>query len=241
MRAVVILLLAPAIALSAPVPKETEKEKIDKLFGKIVDPKEDSKFALDGDKLVVTLPANETRGHDYEGNPDRGIKALTKTTTAPRLVREVDGDFTATVRVTITLDPKAKHIRDEYDWTFLAGGIDVSWSEREWYSLSACQQDEKGKVVKGYHEDTPNSFSKGGSAGLRLRIELPDVTWVQLKRTGKRIQYSISTDGKEFRSILSNSEDLPEGKLTLALSAHHSSDKAHTVTFDEFKVEPSKK
>ena len=240
MRTCLFLVVASA-ALAAPVPKPTEKEKIEARFGKVVDPKGDSKFALDGDKLVITLPANETRGHDYEGDPRHGTKALTKTTTAPRLEREMEGDFTATVRVTIKLDPKAKHIRDKYDWTFLAGGIDVAWAEREWYSLSACQQEEKGKVVKGYHDDTPNSFSKGGSAGLRVRFELPDASWVQLKRSGKRIEYSVSTDGREFRSILSNSKDLPEGKLTLSLSAHHSSDKEHTVTFDEFKVEPVKK
>lgn len=236
MRAFLILLL-PAVALAAPVPKQTEKEKIEAKFGKIVDPKGDSKFALDGDALKITLPANETRGHDYEGDPRRRPKALTKTTTAPRVEQEVDGDFTATVRVAITLDPKATPIRDEYQWTFLAGGIEVAWAEHEWYSLCACQEAAKGKLEKGYHEDSPHCFSKGASALYRLRIELPDVTWVQLKRVSKRIEYLVSTDGKEFRSIVTDPEGLPEGKLTLALSAHHSSDKAHTVTFDEFKVE----
>jgi len=131
MRTTFALLLFTPVLLAAPVPKETEKQKIERLYGKMVDPKGDSKFTLDGDKLVVTLPANETRGHDYEGDPRRGTKGLTKITTAPRVGQEVDGDFTATARVTITLDSKAKHIRDEYPWTFLAGGLEDAWAERE--------------------------------------------------------------------------------------------------------------
>lgn len=241
MHRFVTLLLVPALAVAAPVPKVTDTQKIEKLYGKVVDPKGGSKFALDGDKLVITLPANETRSFDYEGGLRGDVKQLKRFTTAPRVERDVEGDFTATVRVTITLDPKVTPIREGYVWSFLCGGIQVSWSDHDWYYLGAMQKLKKGRtLVKCYSFESPGGISKGGGIQVSNETEPPDAVWIQLKRTGKEVVYSVGPDTKALKVILSHPNGAPEGKLTLALSAHHSSDKPHTVTFDQFKVEAKK-
>ena len=50
-----------AIVTAAPVPKSEMRAKIESKFGKMVDPKADSKFELDNDALKITLPAKEDR------------------------------------------------------------------------------------------------------------------------------------------------------------------------------------
>jgi hypothetical protein len=101
LRSLLPLLSVRLLAVAAPVPKQTEREKIEAKFGKIVDPRGDSKFELDGDALNITLPAGEGRGFGYTKNP-KG-KADKKFDHTPRVEFTRTGDFVLTVRVNTPL------------------------------------------------------------------------------------------------------------------------------------------
>src|SRR5580704_11340407 len=88
MRSVVIVLLVAPLAVAAPIPKETEADKIRRLYGTPEDPDKFCTFALDGNQLRLTA-AKGLRGL----NPSRGL------TNAPRTLKPVRGDFEASVRV----------------------------------------------------------------------------------------------------------------------------------------------
>ena len=86
----VLAVLAAGLASAAPVPKETEAEKIRRLYGKFVDPDRDCTVTLDGSVLKIRVP-----GRPHGLVPPRGLL------NAPRVVRDVEGDFTATVKIRV--------------------------------------------------------------------------------------------------------------------------------------------
>lgn len=236
------LLLVPALALAAPVPKVTEKQKIEAKFGKIVDPKGDSKFALDGDKLTVTVPANETRGYGYSADPDDPTDhtKFKKTNTCPRVEFEAAGDFTLTVRVKLTLGAKAKEAGDNRNLAYVAAGVQVASGENDWHSFGPVQM--RGVVTSSeYTFESPGAFSEGVGATIGDVTPVPDEVWVQLMRVRNTLNYSTSTDGKSFAVKFTSDKCPKDDTVRLALVAQHSSDTAHAVTFDEFKVEAVKK
>src|SRR5438309_1058286 len=70
-----------------------KKPKEIKGWGKVTDPDGDCTFKEDKGKLTITVPAG------FHGlHPKRAMNA-------PRVLREVEGDFTATVKVTCALKP----------------------------------------------------------------------------------------------------------------------------------------
>lgn len=238
------LLLVPALTLAAPVPKPTEQQKIEARFGKIVDPKGDSKFSLDGDKLTITLPANETRGYDYTTDPDDPTNQakFKKTNTCPRVEFDAKGDFVLTVRVKLTLDAKAKAAAKREDMAYVAAGVQVMSGENDWHFLGPAHYVIDNQIRRAYSFDAPGGFSQGVGVVLAKTNPMPDAVLIRLDRTGERIEFATSTDGgNTFGEQLSNRKGARGETLRLALVAQHSSDTAHAVTFDEFKVEPVKK
>ena len=116
-----LLLALPLVAVAAPVPKETEAEKIEKLFGKIEDPEKDCKFALDGTKLKITLKGGKRYDYDLDG----------KVKNCPRVLREVKGDFVMTAKIIARLPDKAEPGEGDYPETaaglMMTGEGEVGW------------------------------------------------------------------------------------------------------------------
>jgi hypothetical protein len=72
-----------------------------------VDEKKDCGFNRKGGKLTITVPG---RGHKLEYARDGGRCKLGADSAAPMLLREVEGDFTVSVRVAGAVEP-APHTR----------------------------------------------------------------------------------------------------------------------------------
>ena len=83
-RALLVLVTGPLLLLAAPVPKDTDAQKLAKLYGTPVDPLKDCKFTLDGGKLTVTA-----------GKGDHDLSVQNKEMNAPRVLKEIEGDFEA--------------------------------------------------------------------------------------------------------------------------------------------------
>ena len=137
-RLLLLLLLAP-LAVAAPVPKNTARERIEKEFGKIVDPKGDCGFDVKGDSLTITMPADEVR------DITKGVD------TAPRVEREVTGDFVLTVTISAPLTKKAevaKAMKGAKDvWPFVGGGVQFRGEKGNWFTqgLSRWNDDDELK------------------------------------------------------------------------------------------------
>jgi regulation of enolase protein 1 (concanavalin A-like superfamily) len=225
-----IALLMPA----APVPKVTERQKVEQLFGKIVDPKGDCEFKLNGDHLSVTLPANAPKYLNHEGDNVPKV--------APKLGRAVKGDFAVTVRVAVTLGKEAKS-GGKSELAYLGGGIQVRSKDGTWARICYSNNVFKGRDRPGYGCEAPPNIKAFGycdTAHINDSIKAGQDLYVRLIRRENRLEFATSIDAKEWHTPMTAEFNLPD-ECTVFLYATHSSDKARTVTFSEFKVTPPPK
>lgn len=102
---VLTALLLACAALAAPAPQPSLPG-----WGKPVDPDKDCKFRRGKDSLTIEMPGGD---HDY----DTARKRLN----APRLVREIEGDFEIQLRIRIDSLPSAKSNAKDATENDLAG------------------------------------------------------------------------------------------------------------------------
>src|SRR5438093_620042 len=89
---ILVLACVPLVAVAAPVPKEVDAGRMRRSYGEAIDPDRDCKFEMLVEKLRLTIPGKPHFVERKLGN-------------APRVAREVEGDFTITVRVTFPIRP----------------------------------------------------------------------------------------------------------------------------------------
>lgn len=227
-RCFLLLLLAclplgGAVA-AAPVPPEDDLTKLGHAYGTWADADMDCKFKLSGGELKVSLPATYHQvGKFYDG----------ATNNAPRALREVDGDFTAIVRVAVPIPDRDPHM----GWKCCSGVL-LAWESAKAYL-----------AVR---------FSEGGVNGNREAIwrhhvsETQQTTTIQglgkptgkafvrLKREGKKVIAGWSRDGKEWKDF--EPQDVAWGdKVKVGVAAENNLGVAVEVTFDEYRLSQPKK
>jgi hypothetical protein len=231
---VALLLAFPLVAVAAPVPKQTEKDKIEAKFGKIVDPKGDSKFALDGDALKVTLPAGEERRFGYTEDRKQGDKRFDHT---PEVTFPRTGDFTLVVRIVSPTDDDAKGI----DGTaYAGGGVLVVPKGGEGCRFGVVRDGKNGAKTTTFPVESKGIYTQGFGGGRHKSLN-SDTNWLRVTRAGNDLDCDASSDGKEWVDLMLFQNGLKEDAVTVSLYAQHGSDKSHTVTFDQFSVEKPKK
>lgn len=238
--AFLLLVLAPTV-VGAPVPKDTERKAIEKRYGKIVDPKGDSKFELDGSKLKITLPANEVRTFSYTVDPDdpKNSKKYKKTNETPRVEFTAKGDFVLTVRITAPLDADAEPASGE-TFPFIGGGVQIIPKNGGWVCDGFTRVKMISKVENLMPFDAPGVWSQRCISGSGIKSKL-DSYLLCVTRTGKTAVYQTFADGKEAEATDTFNGFFPDDELTLTLFAQHASSKARTVTFSEFEIKPIEK
>jgi regulation of enolase protein 1 (concanavalin A-like superfamily) len=236
-RCAFVLFALTPLAVAAPVPKESETEKIKKLYGEIVDPDKDCKFKLDGEKLLITMPGGKRYEYwDLDEKPPwnqaNDWKALTN---CPRVLREIEGDFVVTVRAYASLPKEPKPAEGTLAEAG-AGIIVVNDKGRVWRAgthdfLSGKGQRDLMAIIPGSHG--PSGFElTPGSEGVGL-----DMRFV---RQGDRIRLEHTNDGKKWFGGFSTAVD-KEGKLKVGVYGFSNSKSDTTVTFEKFEVKPVEK
>lgn len=218
------LLVLPSPA--APVPKESEKERIGKLFGKVVDPKKDCQFRLDKDALVVTLPADDSKD------------LCSKVDTVPKLERTVKGEFVLTVKVAFDLPEDSKPGKAA-DVAFLGGGVCLRGKGDDWVRFNYFTTNRKSRSsMVGFESPSFSTSSIGYGMGSNYGKHFPAMS-LRVTRTADTVHLAISTDGKAWQGTILMPLKLPD-ECTVQVYAQHSSDKARTVTFSDFAITPRK-
>ncbi len=226
------LLLLPLLAVAAPVPKETEAQKLKRLFGELADAKKGYDFKLDGDKLVLTMAAEATESPIGEA-------------TSPFIGREVKGDFEA--RAVLTFTPPKVKLDEAGKTPFVAAGF--------------CVRGESGGMVLAapyFGGGTGKQNPDGWGVGMFTRYTTPDEKpavgynarakyrgfqdrHVLIWREGDKIKLGISEDGKEWTmSADSLPTDLPD-TVRVGVFGMNTSSVECTATFSDFTVVPLKK
>src|SRR6185437_9732007 len=190
-------------------------------WDKPVDPDGDCKFQENEGKLTITVPA-KPRLLSVEGNNKN----------SPRLLSDLEGDFTVQVRIggDFTL---AATTSDGGNYSWIGAGLllwvdentflrleRAKWAGRpDWPSYVNWEVRENGKV-RG-----PKHNVKLSAAETNLRLE----------RQGKRILASYSEDGQNWSKVTSLDIALPS-KIKIGVLAGSNTAGVFASTFDQFKL-----
>lgn len=223
--AVLALFGASAVCAAAPVPPPTEKEQIEKLWGKIHAPTEKYEFAPVGRTLTIRT-AGEPTDLAFAGTP----------LVQPHVSRTVNGDFEATVRVVAaaTPNPRVKYAEGgpaSRAGIFVAGGN--QYAELELYQYYT--------VTAGVVTETPrqvvwvNTKSKTRCGGHHITSTDPNKPlYLRIVRKEKVVSDYYSFDGKEWTPTnWPRGVELPN-EVTVGVYFAHTTHQIADATFSDF-------
>jgi len=200
----------------------------DKLWGESVDPDGDCLFRLDQDKLHIKIP----------GVPHRMGSEL-KATNAPRVLRDVDGDFEVQVEVTGPVPLLNRNLIGKYPW--YGAGILVWQDDNNFFRL------ERARIIFGANNgptyanwelrERGQHVRKGANEEGRLSDS--DNAHLKLTRKGNIFSAAYSQDGKEWKELPSITANFAK-KLRVGLIATQNTPMGFEAVFERLKLTPAK-
>lgn len=198
-------------------------------WGSVTNPNGDCTFTADKGKLTITVP-----GTLHDLHPNRRMNA-------PRVLREVEGDFTATVKVTCALTP-GKGVAKGANTAGCYAGLLLWAGEKDYIRLERNARwagDSLVSFTPGFEYWKEGRLKEGAPGGGAADFFKEDSTWFKLERKGGKVTAHYSHDGKEWNEVKEVDTELPK-KLHIGVAAINSSDTPFTVEFEDLKVEASK-
>jgi RNA polymerase sigma factor (sigma-70 family) len=192
-------------------------------WGTATDPDGDCKFTVAKDKLTITVP-----GGDHDLGVERGLM------NSPRVLRPVEGDFIAQVRVSGTFPTRDKSNTNERA-PFHGAGL-LLWKDANTYiRLERAKMNFNGDLLSygNWELRKDGQWPRAGDAS-ELRIK-DEPTWLRLERRGDTVYGSVSQDGVQWTTMEPIKIDLPR-KLLVGVSAGHDTPNAFEPTFEEFRL-----
>lgn len=222
-----LLLVSAALAAPAPQPFVAG-------WDNPLDTDKNCKFVRDKGTLVIEMPGTD---HDYA--------PLRDCHNAPRILRNLEGDFDMQVRIRIACSPSLKSTVKGQPSSVAAGFLLIPPDR---YGIS-CIRLEYGKAgegigVDGYaalkHQDRVGGYSNARWENRWRNWPLPEKTdqaYLRLRREGEKLYPFISPDGEKWTSLVGPAQfgRLP-AKLKVGLAAYSSSTESSKVRFEDFKL-----
>lgn len=215
------LLLATYTAVAAPAPKEAWHQ---------VDPDRDCKFSRKDSTEILELP-----GTDHDLAPKR------KRFNAPRLLREVEGDFLIQVRVSGCFHPSAKSTVEGENPSVAAGLVLIPADD------NCIRMEFEAYCRNGEHLNCPVIRMRGERiANMFTELQVPwkpeptaakeTQMYLSLERRREFICEAYSSVGKKCTHAFKvRVKDLP-GKVKVGFAAYSTSTEPFKATFDELKL-----
>ena len=190
-------------------------------WGQPFNPDGDCAITPDGEILTIRVPPTP---HDLSAEVGR--------INAPRVLQEVEGDFTAQVKVCGVLHPTAAaSVPDRV--AYQAGGL-LLWSDNRNYirlERAALQRDGAVQPLAAFE--------------MRLRGELADAhpavapdqdIYLRLERRGNQFRAAFSTDGRQWTPLEPLQAPLP-AKVRIGVAAVNAARQPLSLRYEEFRVQ----
>ncbi len=195
-------------------------------WGEVVDPDGDCDLNLRGGELVFEVP-----GTLHDLNVDIGKN------NAPRVVQEIDGDFTATVKVGGSFEPGESRTGPK-SVPYNGGGLVIWHDEGNYIRLERASMYRNNRVVgflafESRERGTRTEVHNKG--GLNPRQDC----WLRIERRGETISGSLSDDGKDWEDLQPMSVDWPS-RLKVGVDAVNSCGDPMTVKFQDYTLNARK-
>ncbi|MFO0796995.1 MAG: hypothetical protein U0804_05920 [Gemmataceae bacterium] len=216
-------------ALAAPLPDaERDRLAVARVYGAWTDPLGGCSFRAAGPRLHVRLPEYPRGIVEYMPGP----------IDAPRFVRRMAGDFTASVRAEVPRQPDERLGSANGQSRFVAAGLTAEDGRG---SRAGIRKFEK---MDGGHRTAYGSAFRmanggGGGSGTGAGKDSDTRLFLRLARKGTQVQFATSTDGKAWREY-GKQEVGWAGEVALGVIAENTTGVAVEVTFDHFAVTEAK-
>lgn len=231
-----LVVLAGGAVAVAPVPKESDDARMLRLYGKPEDANGDCTFKLDGPRLRLVAAKGL-----------RGINNSRNLNTAPRALRDVSGDFTATLKIVRDVPPAGAGGAST-DFIVSGGGGLLLWGGMANHlRLSRSHYPAAAANMAGGGNPTTYNF-RGAAAGAQLddqsndldKQETGPVTF-KLVRAGQAVTASYTTNDKDWHTFEAVTlEELP-ATVKVGVYAAHNFDKPLEIVFEPLAVTPGAK
>ncbi len=199
-------------------------------WGEIIDPDDDFTVSAAPDRLAVTAPAGLYDLWYEEKDPAKRFNGL-------RVLREVEGDFVA-------------HVRVNSDWQLgealpngrnaMAAGLSV-WDSQQHYLrherdvfISRNQPGRLYSYVTPVYDRNQTRLSEW-KAVVPGFFKDPRSTWLMLQRTGQKIHAWISHDGKQWTHTGTQTSHFPD-KVQVGIHVINATERQPGISFEEFRV-----
>ncbi len=190
-------------------------------WGQPIDPDGDCSFDLENGRLTIKVPG---KGH--------GLEAEGGTLNAPRVLRDIEGDFIADLEVGGNLKPDGPSPNPNY-FPFVGAGLLLWNDEGNYIRLERAAIVRNAQLVpyvlfqerKNRRRVPPDGGIAAPSGSTLLRLE----------RKGDLISAAVSANGTEWRAFPPRTVNFP-AKVKLGVAAITSSNEPFTVTLTKFRV-----
>jgi regulation of enolase protein 1 (concanavalin A-like superfamily) len=228
------LLTAASIALvAAPVPRERDEDRMKRIYGTVIDPDGDCSFKMAGEKLRIRVDGPHFLLRGRWSNP-------------VCVMREVEGDFSAEVRVDCSKPPEWKRPPDVFD-TFAYAGLLVWPDEDNELDLARGWRSESlgGRVhVSSHYNQTGRGrvewfgVRADGSPDGTVTDEKP--TRLRITRTRDRFSCSYKSDGGDWVSAGEFDLEFP-ARVKVGVYVELYAGNGFEADFDQYTVTRPKK
>ncbi|QJW99880.1 hypothetical protein FTUN_7503 [Frigoriglobus tundricola] len=210
---------APAAPGAGPSPAKT----VLATWGTVNDPDGDCKFSVSKGRLSIGIP-----GKDHALGVERGQM------NAPRVLRDVEGDFIAQVRVSGEFLQGAESVVANRR-PFHGAGLLLWHDDKNYIRLERAELvSEKTNMRYASFEQRRNGeFVRVGNAATLPLTEKE--TYLRLERRNGKVYGAASADGVEWSSLQPIAVELPRS-VRIGVAAGHNTSSRFDPTFDEFKL-----
>jgi regulation of enolase protein 1 (concanavalin A-like superfamily) len=219
--------------LSAAWSEEKKPQEI-KNWGTVVNPASDCKVTQKEGMVTIVVP-----GTHHDLNPTPRFNNLL----APRVLREVEGDFVVQVKVIPFPIPAAKTASSKAGISFVGAGLLVWQDEKNFLRLMRAGNGESDSSFSSVELFRDGEFA---GSGLTTKINREKESYLRITRAGNTFTLAVSADNKEWTVIRPNrmlnlkNVELT-AKLRVGIIAVNATDKEFAPRFEELSVEKKDK
>jgi regulation of enolase protein 1 (concanavalin A-like superfamily) len=222
-RSILLPILLASVLAGAAMPGEQGEVLEIKGWGRVIDPDGDCKFSIEKGRVAVAIP-----GTVHALSAERGQ------TNAPRILREVEGDFIAQVKVSGVCPPRSSSLVPARR-PFRAAGLLIWLDAGNYIRLGQAGMvfDGKNLTYANFESRKDRRFERVGDAS-----EHPldgEETYLRLERRGGTVIASVSPDGTRWTTLKPLPLDMPS-RVQIGIASTHNTSSPFEPWFEGFKL-----
>ena len=222
-RSILLPILLASVLTVAAIPGDQGDVLEIKGWGRVIDPDGDCRFSIEKGRVAIAIP-----GTVHALSAERGQ------TNAPRVLREVEGDFIAQVKVSGVCPPRSSSLVPARR-PFRAAGLLIWLDVRNYVRLERAGMVFDGKDLSyaNFELRKDSRFERVGDAS-----EHPldgEETYLRLERRGGTVIASVSADGTRWTSLEPLPVEMPS-RVQIGIASTHNTSSPFEPRFEGFKL-----